>query len=106
MTIAETVPALPADTALFLDFDGTLIEIAATPEQVAVPPGLPSLLRGLADRLDRAVALVSGRPIADLDRWLAPLQLPTAGLHGLERRRPDGGLDRMAPPAWLAQLRP
>jgi trehalose 6-phosphate phosphatase len=106
MTIAETPPVLPADAALFLDFDGTLIEIAAAPDQVTVPLGLPGLLRGLADRLDEAVALVSGRPIADLDRWLAPLRLPIAGLHGLECRRPDGTLDRLAPPAWIARLRP
>jgi trehalose 6-phosphate phosphatase len=85
-------PPLPADPALFLDVDGTLVEIAATPEMVRVAPGLLTTLAHLV--LERPVALVSGRRIADIDRLFAPLVLPAAGAHGLERRRGDGTLER------------
>jgi trehalose 6-phosphate phosphatase len=106
MVIAEGLPAPPADGALFLDFDGTLVEIAAAPEHVVVPAALKRLLAGLTARFGGAVAVVSGRPIADLERRLAPLRLPCVGLHGLERRRPDGALERGAPAGWLADLAP
>src|SRR3954469_5093492 len=59
-----------ARAALFLDFDGTLVEIAATPDAVRVPPGLPGLLARLAAGLGGALAVVSGRPLADLDHFL------------------------------------
>ncbi|MEZ5670342.1 MAG: trehalose-phosphatase [Alphaproteobacteria bacterium] len=78
-------PAQP-DWAYFLDVDGTLIEIAARPEQVVVPPGLIELLRGLHRAAGGACALVSGRAIAELDRLFAPLRLPAAGVHGVEWR--------------------
>lgn len=78
--------------ALFLDFDGTLAEIAETPNAVHVDLALASLLERLAARLDGALALVSGRRLEDLDARLAPLRLPAAGLHGLERRSGDGSL--------------
>lgn len=84
-------PPLPGpDAALFLDVDGTLAEIAPCPEAVHLAPDLPPLLGGLAAALDGALAVVSGRPVADLDRLLAPLHLPAAGVHGLERRGADG----------------
>jgi len=76
--------------ALFLDFDGTLTEIAATPDRVRVDPALHGTLRELLESLDGALAVISGRRVADLDRYLAPLRLPTAGLHGLEWRGADG----------------
>jgi trehalose 6-phosphate phosphatase len=90
---------LPRDAALFLDFDGTLIEIAPDPDRVVVPPALPRLLAALTARQAGALALVSGRAIADLDRFLAPLQPLAAGLHGLERRLPDVAAVR----AWLRE---
>jgi trehalose 6-phosphate phosphatase len=74
------------DWALFLDFDGTLVEIVERPEAVVVDPGLPLTLSALAERLDGALALVSGRPIAFLDDRLAPFTFDAAGLHGLEHR--------------------
>ena len=83
-------PALDRDSALLLDVDGTLLEIAPHPDRVEVPPGLPHLLDRLADQRDGALALVSGRPIADLDRLFQPWHGAAAGLHGIERRRPDG----------------
>src|SRR5918997_5337103 len=75
-----------ADWALFLDFDGTLVEIVDRPDAVRVEPGLPAALARLRERLGGALALVSGRPIETLDGFLAPERLDSAGLHGLERR--------------------
>ncbi|HEY4161904.1 MAG TPA: trehalose-phosphatase [Dongiaceae bacterium] len=80
-------PRLPLDhTALFLDFDGTLVEIAERAEAVVVPPDLPGLLQRLADALGGALATVSGRPIDNIDRMLAPMRLTGAGAHGAELR--------------------
>jgi len=80
-------PLLPLDRiALFLDLDGTLIEIALRPGDVVVPPALLSLLDRLHAGTGGALAVVSGRPIADIDRLLAPLHLPAAGTHGAELR--------------------
>ncbi len=72
--------------ALFLDFDGTLVEIVERPEAVAVDPALPGLLAGLRDALGGALALVSGRSVATLDAFLDPYRGDAAGLHGVERR--------------------
>jgi trehalose 6-phosphate phosphatase len=76
--------------ALFLDVDGTLIEFAPRPDAVRVPPDLPDALASAERRLGGALALLSGRAIADLDRLMAPLRLRTVGLHGAEwRAAPD-----------------
>lgn len=80
--------------SLFLDFDGTLAEIASTPEEVHVNSVLHVTLGALFEALDGALAVISGRPIAQLDRFLAPLRLPVAGMHGLERRGTDGRVMR------------
>jgi trehalose 6-phosphate phosphatase len=83
-------PPPSLELCLFLDVDGTLVELTDTPSQTVSDPQINALLRELLDRLDGAVALVSGRQIATLDRLFAPLRLPAAGLHGVERRRADG----------------
>jgi trehalose 6-phosphate phosphatase len=83
---------------LFLDVDGTLIDIAPTPDAVRVAPGLPTLLMDACRALGGALALVSGRPIATLDRLLAPRRWAAAGLHGLERRDATGRLHGAADP--------
>jgi trehalose 6-phosphate phosphatase len=75
-----------SDWALFLDFDGTLVDIAERPEAVRVDPALPPALAGLQARLQGALAIVSGRPIAFLDGRLAPFRFDAAGLHGIEHR--------------------
>jgi trehalose 6-phosphate phosphatase len=80
-----------SDLALFLDFDGTLAEIAQRPELASIPEVLKLRLQRAQARLDGALAVVSGRTIADLDRLLAPLQLAAAGIHGLELRECAGG---------------
>ena len=68
--------------ALFLDFDGTLVDVVTRPEHVVPSRGLVDLLEGLAGALDGALAIVTGRSIADLDRFLAPATFIAAGLHG------------------------
>lgn len=72
--------------ALFLDFDGTIVDIAERPEAVVVDPGLPSTLRRIRNGLGGALALVSGRSIDTLDGFLAPERFDAAGVHGVERR--------------------
>ncbi|MGH8495005.1 MAG: trehalose-phosphatase [Gammaproteobacteria bacterium] len=84
------LPAWNPRWAFFLDVDGTLVEIAAHPDLARVTPRLIELLRRLPAAVGGAMALVSGRSIASLDAMLAPLELPLAGLHGLERRDAAG----------------
>ncbi len=77
-----------------MDVDGTLVEIADAPDQVVASPRMVATVGALAKALGGAVALVSGRPLAELDALLAPLRLPSAGLHGLESRGPSGEIVR------------
>lgn len=88
-------PAIDAGCALFVDFDGTLADLAPRPDAVALLPGLTDTLKALHRRLDGALAVVSGRPIEQLDRLLAPLMLPCAGVHGAERRQASGEVMRL-----------
>ena len=76
----------PGDTCLFLDVDGTLIDIAATPDAVEVPASLLVALEQAERAFGGALALVSGREIDDLDRLFAPLRLKASGVHGAEFR--------------------
>lgn len=99
MSAQEALDLLAApDCALFLDFDGTLVDIAPRPDLVVVTPELLSSLAALQARLDGRLAIVSGRPVAELDRLLAPLVLPAAGVHGMERRGFDGVLRQLPAP--------
>ncbi|PPQ39704.1 trehalose 6-phosphatase [Rhodoblastus acidophilus] len=95
----------PEAIALFLDFDGTLVEIAETPEAAKSPPALPSLLARLSRGLSGALALVSGRPIADLDRRLAPFRCAAAGVHGAEFRLDAGSAIAMRAAPLDARVR-
>ncbi|WP_298808549.1 trehalose-phosphatase [uncultured Sphingomonas sp.] len=86
--MSDTLPPPPADllrnASLFLDFDGTLVEIAATPDAVHVSELLRQLLRDLYARMDGRVAIISGRSVAEIAALLDPVRLPVAGSHGLE----------------------
>lgn len=82
--------------AVFLDFDGTLVELAPRPDAVSLHPTLPGLLARLRGELDGALAIVSGRPVAEIDAQLQPLVLCAAGVHGVERRGADGYIRRIA----------
>jgi trehalose 6-phosphate phosphatase len=88
------LPTPDALWAFFLDVDGTLGDIAPTPSAVVIADHVPDTLTRLAVLSGSAVALVSGRTIAEVDRLFAPLHLPVAGLHGLERRNAAGEIFR------------
>lgn len=93
------------DCSLFLDFDGTLVDLAASPDAVLVAPGLVQLLAAVAAQLDGRLAIVSGRPVAQLDAMLAPLKLATAGVHGAERRDASGDWHYASAPSLDAARR-
>jgi len=103
---AHAVPLPTNAWSLFLDVDGTLLELADHPGAVFVDRELRELLTRLGQAANGAVALVSGRTIADLDRLFDGLDLPLAGLHGCERRDAHGEL-HVAPVAveQLADVR-
>jgi len=88
----ERVPAPSHDWCLFLDVDGTLLDISDTPSAVVVDPALKELLLRVSRRLQGALALVSGRSIDVLDELFEPVKFPAAGLHGVERRSTTGAL--------------
>jgi trehalose 6-phosphate phosphatase len=82
-------PTLVSDVrnrAILLDIDGTILDLAPSPRQVWVPPGLRRTLSRLAELTGGALALVSGRPIAEVDLIFSPLQLAAIGGHGAEMR--------------------
>jgi trehalose 6-phosphate phosphatase len=85
----------PARLAIFLDFDGCLVEIAARPQDTVVPHALPPMLRRLNRRTGGALALVSGRPVAELRRFVPGLDLVLCGSHGAERARGTGPVARL-----------
>lgn len=82
----------PGGWALFLDIDGTLLEIAETPQGVHVPESLKLLLTKLSSRIDGALALISGRGLADIDRLFAPPKFCASGVHGCESRDAAGNV--------------
>jgi trehalose 6-phosphate phosphatase len=99
----------PTKWALLLDVDGTLLDVAATPDNVRVPPNLIQSLQRINQLLSGALALVSGRTVATLDRLFAPLSLAAAGEHGAELRPgPDQPVarctTRLFDPALKAEL--
>ncbi len=83
--------------AVFLDFDGTLVEIAERPDAVVVAPATRVALEQLRARLAGAVAIVTGRDIGAIDRWLAPVSMPVAGVHGRVRRDALGKIHAATP---------
>ncbi|MQA64684.1 MAG: trehalose-phosphatase [Alphaproteobacteria bacterium] len=100
------LPTPDALWAFFLDVDGTLGDIAPTPSAVVIADHVPDTLTRLAALSGGAVALVSGRTITEVDRLFAPLHLPVAGLHGLERRNAADRISRpVTNPAPLESTR-
>jgi trehalose 6-phosphate phosphatase len=97
-------PDLLDGAALFLDFDGTLVELAETPAAIRVPSGLPAMLARLKRRLDGRLAIVSGRSIAALDAHLPDAGIAFSGSHGLELRLADGTTLPVSLPAGLEGL--
>src|SRR5580700_626937 len=79
-----------AGHALYLDIDGTILDLAPSPEAVEVPVWMVPLLQRLSRKLDGAVAFVSGRTIAAIDHLFRPLTFPAVGVHGGEVRTADG----------------
>jgi trehalose 6-phosphate phosphatase len=99
----------PSALALFLDVDGTLLEIEDDPAGVRAAPPLVELLLRLSGGLDGALSLISGRPVADIDRIFAPARFAAAGAHGAELRlHPDdpvSSTQSSLPAPTLGQLR-
>ncbi|PWE31722.1 trehalose-phosphatase [Pararhodobacter marinus] len=85
-------PPDPARHAFFLDFDGTLVDIAARPSEVVLLPETVDLLKALQRASDGAVAILSGRALAELERLTAQVAPVLAGTHGVEIRRDAGTL--------------
>src|SRR5436309_15977863 len=87
--MASKIPSLPAaleGTAILLDVDGTIVDLAPTPREVFVPRSLRDTLQRLWERTGGAVAFVSGRPVGEIDLIFSPLQLAAIGGHGAELR--------------------
>lgn len=77
-------------TAIFLDFDGTLVEIAPGPDKIVPRAGLAGALHALSDRLEGRLAVISGRAIADIERHIGALRIAAAGSHGTDIRTAHG----------------
>lgn len=99
----DRVPPLADDNCLFLDLDGTLLHLRDDPATIPADPPLIELLANCSSRLDGALAIISGRPIADLDLCFAPLRFAAAGIHGAERR--GAGTPTLNQPDGDARLR-
>lgn len=105
----EKLVSSKAPVAIFLDIDGTLLDVALTPSTVHVPPVLPELIRALSERLAGAVAIITGRPLAEADRLLSPSKFIGAGVHGGQvRLAVDGKIETLTPsfdPGLLAAIK-
>ncbi len=105
MALSASTPPWTSPAALFLDVDGTLLEIAQHPEAVLPTERLVKLMPRLPEVTGGAVALISGRSLEDLDRLFGPLKLPAAAIHGLVRRDARGRVQRTAVgDDWLAAV--
>lgn len=106
MTSLKPPPPLDPDrSALFLDFDGTLVELAETPDSIHVSPGLEPLLERLRQKLNGRLAIVSGRSLADLERHLPKSRIAFSGSHGLELRLTGGTALPLSAPIGLDDVR-
>src|SRR5262245_7355454 len=92
------------NASLFLDFDGTLVELASRPHSLEVTDHPRSLIRRAAEKLQGRVAIVSGRPVSQIDALLGSQGLAVSGSHGLEVRGPDGVVAVPALPVGLGRV--
>jgi trehalose 6-phosphate phosphatase len=104
LTTPEWLRARAHEWALFIDIDGTLLEMAPTPDAVVVPEGLVQMMDDLSRTMGGAIALSTGRSVAEADKLLAPLRLITSGVHGTEVRVEPDGKATMLVPAVSATL--
>lgn len=102
--VLSAPPLLSGELAFFFDMDGTLAEIKPHPDQVTIPPAVRSLLQKLSSMNNGALALVSGRSMAELDKFATPFRFPLAGVHGAERRDINGNTHVVTLPAELMTL--
>ena len=104
--LGRRLAARAADWALLLDIDGTLLDMAPSPNGVEIPPGLVETLARLKRHFAGAVALVTGRRIVDADRFFDPLQLIALGVHGAEARPvPRGSISLLGDPVPRSLIR-
>lgn len=96
--------ALLRDAALFLDFDGTIVSLAARPDAIQVDDDLKQLMQTLHRILNGRVAIISGRPVAEIRHYLQNDEIVVAGSHGLELSWPDGSAWTLSPPPELVHL--
>lgn len=102
---SNSIPTiLLGETACFFDVDGTLANIKKRPELVTIPLEIKQVLCELSANAGGALALVSGRPVVELDNLSAPLHGPAAGIHGAERRDAHGGFYHVALPPHIARV--
>jgi trehalose 6-phosphate phosphatase len=94
--LVKTLTREPQKWALFLDIDGTLIDLAPSPDDIVVPSDLPGHLTSVSGLLGGALALVTGRALPYADQLFQPHAFPIAGLHGSERRTAGGTVSRVA----------
>jgi trehalose 6-phosphate phosphatase len=109
MTLSAVAPSPAVDLAhlaILLDIDGTILDVAPTPQSVQVPPGLPQTLIALWRRTGGALAFVSGRKVSDIDHIFTPLRLPAIGGHGAELRlKADGNAEAPRIPPLPAEIK-
>jgi trehalose 6-phosphate phosphatase len=110
MTDPANLPALTRESALFLDLDGTLLDIAERHDLVWVSPELPGVITRLSQALDGALAVVTGRPLADVDRLLPLPGLTVAAEHGARLRLHGGQVEEQAAPLperndWIGRIK-
>lgn len=91
--IAE-IPSPDINWAWFFDIDGTLAAIAPSPDAVSIEPEIQQLITAIHDQTHGAIALISGRPLTDVDRLFPTKAFAAAGQHGAERRHPNGTVER------------